>query len=167
MSTDWMLRAACKNEDPELFFPVGISGPALRQVDEAKTVCRRCPVQAECLEWAIEFGQDFGVWGGMSEDERRSLKRRRERRRTPKRGSPDFEVDPHVVDLLVDGIPVPGATEVDRATAAVRMCASGVPSGKVATVVGRHDAQVRRWVRMAANGETLAAKSRLGSVDCG
>ena len=78
---DWRHRAICRDEDPELFFPVGTSGPALLQIAEAKTVCRRCPVVSECLTWALESGQDAGVWGGMSEDERRALKRRNARTR--------------------------------------------------------------------------------------
>lgn len=73
---DWRHHAACRKEDPELFFPVGTSGPALLQVTEAKAVCRRCPVTAQCLNWALRTGQVAGVWGGMSEDERRALKRR-------------------------------------------------------------------------------------------
>ena len=73
---DWRHRAICRDEDPELFFPVGTSGPALLQIAEAKSVCRRCPVVSECLTWALESGQDAGVWGGMSEDERRAVKRR-------------------------------------------------------------------------------------------
>lgn len=72
---DWRHRAACIGEDPELFFPVGTTGPALAQIAEAKAVCRQCPVNAECLRWALASGQDAGVWGGMSEDERRVLKR--------------------------------------------------------------------------------------------
>jgi WhiB family redox-sensing transcriptional regulator len=78
---DWRHRAICRDEDPELFFPVGNSGPALLQIAEAKAVCQRCPVTSECLAWALETGQDAGVWGAMSEDERRSLKRRRARAR--------------------------------------------------------------------------------------
>ena len=73
---DWRHDAACREVDPELFFPIGNSGPALLQIEEAKQVCRRCTVMEECLRWAIESGQDAGVWGGMSEDERRALKRR-------------------------------------------------------------------------------------------
>ena len=73
---DWRHRAACRDEDPELFFPTGNSGPALHQIREAKSVCRRCPVASTCLTWALSSGQDAGVWGGMSEDERRALKRR-------------------------------------------------------------------------------------------
>ena len=73
---DWRHRALCRDEDPELFFPIGTTGPAASQVDEAKQVCRRCTVVEPCLEWALETGQDAGVWGGTSEDERRVLARR-------------------------------------------------------------------------------------------
>ncbi|MGO1666804.1 WhiB family transcriptional regulator [Flaviflexus sp.] len=78
---DWRHRAACLTEDPELFFPIGNSGPALAQVEQAKAVCNRCEVRDTCLKWALETGQDVGVWGGMSEEERRSLKRRNARAR--------------------------------------------------------------------------------------
>jgi WhiB family redox-sensing transcriptional regulator len=77
----WRNRAACLDEDPELFFPMGNTGPALLQIEEAKSVCRRCEVVETCLKWSIESGQDFGVWGGLSEDERRALKRRYARAR--------------------------------------------------------------------------------------
>jgi WhiB family redox-sensing transcriptional regulator len=63
--------------DPDLFFPIGTTGPALAQVQRAKTVCARCEVRGECLEWALATGQDCGVWGGLSEDERRILTRSR------------------------------------------------------------------------------------------
>jgi WhiB family redox-sensing transcriptional regulator len=76
---DWRHQAACLAEDPELFFPIGNTGPALVQVEQAKSICRRCTVTEPCLEWAIATGQDAGVWGGLSEDERRLLKRRRVR----------------------------------------------------------------------------------------
>lgn len=78
---DWRHKAVCRDEDPELFFPVGNSGPAIAQIASAKQVCTRCPVVTECLTWALETGQDAGVWGGMSEDERRALKRRNARTR--------------------------------------------------------------------------------------
>ena len=77
---DWRDRAACRDEDPELFFPVGTTGPALVQIEQAKAVCRTCPVVAPCLAWALD-GNVSGVWGGMDEDERRSLKRRAARER--------------------------------------------------------------------------------------
>ncbi|MFF1443258.1 WhiB family transcriptional regulator [Streptomyces sp. NPDC058295] len=73
---NWREHAECRNEDPDLFFPIGTSGPALLQTEQAKAVCRRCPVLEQCLEWAMETDQTLGVWGGTSENERRALKRR-------------------------------------------------------------------------------------------
>jgi WhiB family transcriptional regulator, redox-sensing transcriptional regulator len=72
---DWVRRARCIGVDPELFFPVGTTPPAMAQVAAAKAVCRACPVRVECLEWALATGQDSGVWGGTSEEERRTLRR--------------------------------------------------------------------------------------------
>lgn len=72
----WRNRSACLDESPELFFPIGNTRPAALQIEAAKAVCRRCAVAATCLTWAVEARQDTGVWGGMSEDERRALKRR-------------------------------------------------------------------------------------------
>lgn len=71
----WSHLAACLTEDPELFFPVGTTGAAFDQLQKAKAVCRRCPVQQQCLQWALEHNQDAGVWGGLSEDERRNIRR--------------------------------------------------------------------------------------------
>ncbi|MGW0946207.1 WhiB family transcriptional regulator [Streptomyces sp. NPDC002623] len=73
----WRERAACLRVDPDLFFPVGHTGPALDQIDEAKAVCGRCPVMEQCRDWAVEAGQVEGIWGGMTESERRALRRRR------------------------------------------------------------------------------------------
>jgi WhiB family redox-sensing transcriptional regulator len=77
----WRNRSACLDESPELFFPIGTTRPAVLQIEAAKAVCRRCAVAATCLSWAIETRQEDGVWGGMSEDERRALKRRNARAR--------------------------------------------------------------------------------------
>jgi WhiB family redox-sensing transcriptional regulator len=74
---DWRRRSACKDEDPELFYPVGSSGPAETQLLEAKAVCARCPVRKVCLAWSFEIKAEAGVWGGMSEEERRNLKKSR------------------------------------------------------------------------------------------
>ena len=82
--SDWRDSAACLTVDPELFFPTGSlsKGPGYEQQEKAKRVCGRCAVQDVCLMYALETGQDSGVWGGLGEDERRALKRRaiRERR---------------------------------------------------------------------------------------
>ena len=75
----WRNYATCLGEDPELFFPIGNAGPAFVQIEEAKAICRRCQVVDTCLSWALDSGADTGVWGGLSDDERRSIKRRRAR----------------------------------------------------------------------------------------
>lgn len=68
---DWTERALCAQTDPEAFFPEkGCS------TLDAKKVCRACEVRAECLQYALEHDERFGVWGGTSERERRALKRR-------------------------------------------------------------------------------------------
>jgi len=79
---DWRHDAECVHEDPELFFPIGNTGPALLQIEDARAVCRRCPAIEACLAWALESGMGEGVWGGMSEDERRAFKRREARARS-------------------------------------------------------------------------------------
>jgi WhiB family redox-sensing transcriptional regulator len=74
---DWRRRAACRGEDPELFFPVGSTGPAaLAQSTEAKKICARCPVRRACLVFAMATGQEYGIWGGLTESERSQLRRR-------------------------------------------------------------------------------------------
>jgi WhiB family redox-sensing transcriptional regulator len=72
---DWRDSALCRDEDAELFFPIGTTGPAELQLEEAKAVCRRCAVTTRCLNFALDTGQHDGVWGGMGEDERRGLAR--------------------------------------------------------------------------------------------
>jgi len=68
---DWQDRALCAETDPEAFFPE--KGGSTR---EAKRICQGCEVRAECLEYALEHDERFGIWGGYSERERRKLKRR-------------------------------------------------------------------------------------------
>jgi WhiB family redox-sensing transcriptional regulator len=77
----WRNQAACLDEDPDLFFSVASTSLAAVQVAQAKAVCGRCEVAPACLRWAMQTHQDAGVWGGMSEDERRALRRRTTRAR--------------------------------------------------------------------------------------
>ncbi|MFE9775369.1 WhiB family transcriptional regulator [Streptomyces sp. NPDC005931] len=73
---EWLRSAACAGEDPELFFPVGTSGPAVRDVTAAKRVCARCPVTTQCLDYALSSGgRASGVWGGTCDEEREELLR--------------------------------------------------------------------------------------------
>jgi len=83
ITTTWRDVAACRDSDPNLFFPVGTTGPALDQIAEAKAICAGCMVQDECLQYALESNQEAGVWGGYPEDDRRRLRKRwlAERRR--------------------------------------------------------------------------------------
>ena len=84
----WRERAACQHVDPELFFPISNSGPSLRQIDEAKALCGRCPVAKECLDWVVRVGQLDGIWGGTTEKERGAM-----------RGLDDLRVQPCPSDL--------------------------------------------------------------------
>ena len=72
---DWREGAACRHTDPDLFFPVGTTGPAVEQIEAAKAVCRRCESQTACLEFALATNQESGVWGATSEEERRKLRK--------------------------------------------------------------------------------------------
>lgn len=74
---DWRTTAACSDTDPELFFPVGTTGPAVDQIAAAKAVCMTCLSKTECLEFALTTHQDSGVWGGLAEEERREIRRAR------------------------------------------------------------------------------------------
>lgn len=73
----WRRHALCRDTDPELFFPVGTTGTALTQIERAKQVCGECAVRAECLEFALTTNQDSGIWGGLTEEERRDIRRER------------------------------------------------------------------------------------------
>jgi len=73
---DWRDAAACRDVDPELFFPDGDVKSVRAQVAMAKLTCRRCPVSTTCLSWALASGQEAGIWGGLTEAERHRLLRR-------------------------------------------------------------------------------------------
>jgi len=73
---DWQAKAACSEVDPEIFFPErGGSSKA------ARAVCSRCDVRMNCLEYALNNKEQFGIWGGTSERERRRLRKERARRK--------------------------------------------------------------------------------------
>lgn len=73
---DWQVNAACNDVEPEIFFPErGGSSKA------ARAVCNECSVRDQCLEYALNNKEQFGIWGGTSERERRRLRRERARRK--------------------------------------------------------------------------------------
>jgi WhiB family transcriptional regulator, redox-sensing transcriptional regulator len=73
---EWWSLAACQSTDPDLFFPISAAGPAQLQVERAKAVCAGCPVRSDCLRYALAAGPLQGVWGGLTEEERRLLRQR-------------------------------------------------------------------------------------------
>jgi WhiB family redox-sensing transcriptional regulator len=75
----WLREAACGNADPDLFFPDDSRSPA----PEAKKLCTTCPVQPDCLQYSLAAGEEFGVWGGLTEKERHDLPSHRRNKNTP------------------------------------------------------------------------------------
>ena len=103
MTGDWRPHAACQGEDLELFFGPDEGGHTPEQIAAAKAVCMWCPVRAECLAEALETRSDYGVWGGLTGDERLALRRQQQaqsRTRLPAgkaaRGNPEDRW--HVLD---------------------------------------------------------------------
>jgi hypothetical protein len=80
-AADWRDAAACREVDPDLFHPAGTTGPYALQIAEAKSVCRRCPVRDVCLDYAFTHGIDSGIFGGLTEQERRATRRASQRRK--------------------------------------------------------------------------------------
>jgi WhiB family redox-sensing transcriptional regulator len=76
--TNWRESAACRYVDPDLHFPKANTPDGLKQLKDAKRVCAGCPAREACLEWALSTGQTAGVWGGMSERQRKGMRRPRE-----------------------------------------------------------------------------------------
>lgn len=72
MNVSWRQRAACRGVDPDVFYPVSDE-----EAEEAKAICRVCPVRESCLEYALANRERDGVWGGATERERRRLIRQR------------------------------------------------------------------------------------------
>lgn len=70
----WRDDAACRNTDPDLFFPVGSAGEAAEEARAAIAMCRRCPVRENCLEFAMVTNQRDGIWGAASEEDRRRMR---------------------------------------------------------------------------------------------
>ena len=75
IDTKWREHASCRSCSPDLFFPAGTTGAARHEIAAAKAVCEACPVQSQCLRFALKTGQAYGIWGGTTEDERVAIKR--------------------------------------------------------------------------------------------
>lgn len=145
--TDWRDEAACREADPELFFPVGTTGSALGQIVRAKAVCAGCGVRGECLAFAMKALSE-GVAGGMTADERRQLRPVRASR--PVRG-----VNGAVVGALAGGERVQGATRREVAAAAVALHHDGCAVGRIIALLGVGDREVYRWLERYRCGDPL------------
>lgn len=84
MSGSWRLDAACRELDPELFFPHSDSQLNAAQIRKAKAACANCPVAEACLAWALEHNVTDGIWGGATEAQRKGIRRRRGRQTQPR-----------------------------------------------------------------------------------
>jgi len=71
--TTWRDQASCRQLDPGVFFPAG--DLVAQEIEDAKAICESCPVQSDCLQFALENKQEDGIWGGTDEVERRRLRR--------------------------------------------------------------------------------------------
>jgi WhiB family redox-sensing transcriptional regulator len=76
--SDWRLRGACVDLDPDDFFPVGSERAMARRYESARRACRACPVITQCLQFALDSDTDFGMWGGCTPRERRRMRWRRD-----------------------------------------------------------------------------------------
>ena len=111
----WRINAMCRDLDPDLFFPVGVTGGAVDQIDAAKEFCDICPSQNQCLEFAVTTNQEYGVWGGTTEDERRVLRRQwRAQNRRPAKAQRRSDAITATVQSELVGTPV--AMPVTRAS---------------------------------------------------
>ena len=136
VTNDWRSQALCAQVDPELFFPEkgGSAEPARR-------VCLRCPVTRECLEFALEHDERFGVWGGLSEQERRDLARARQEAADPGERSP-------------------GLTSRGNGRWAITVAyrrPDGVRGHLCTTVTGDRDTALRRLAEVRARAAALSA----------
>ncbi|MGW4559473.1 WhiB family transcriptional regulator [Streptomyces sp. NPDC004365] len=81
----WHEKAACRDCDTDLFFPISMQGAGRRQADEAKAVCSMCSVREQCADWAVDTAQQYGIWGGMDEAELAQATRTASRSRLQRR----------------------------------------------------------------------------------
>ncbi|MFE5402568.1 WhiB family transcriptional regulator [Streptomyces sp. NPDC056580] len=73
--SDWRDRAACVGEDPEIFFPLSDLIAPGAEASLARAICRRCPVITDCRTWALDHGEDDGIWGATTAAQRRAIRR--------------------------------------------------------------------------------------------
>ena len=85
---NWRSAGACLSADPDLFFPISTTGPAVGQIAQAKAICGACEVRRECLEFALSHDQVYGIWGGTTPEDRQRQRRRQRRAAAARRAVP-------------------------------------------------------------------------------
>lgn len=78
-AANWRSASACLDADPDLFFPISMTGRAVEQIAKAKSICAGCEVRAQCLEFAQANDPIYGIWGGTTPAERERTRRRQRR----------------------------------------------------------------------------------------
>lgn len=133
-TSTWRARAACRGADTNLFFPERGESTAA-----AKAVCAGCPVASECLDYALDTLEHHGIWGGLSERERRKVRRQRAAARRVSRTAGTVTVT--AADI---------ATEAARRDTVHRLYRSGMTAIAVAAATGMSESTVWRLLRSAA-----------------
>jgi len=78
-ASDWRTAGACLTADPDLFFPISGGAPSAREEAKALRICARCVVRQRCLDFAVQMGESYGIWGGTTPGERVRARRRKSR----------------------------------------------------------------------------------------
>lgn len=152
---EWRERAACRDADPELFFPTAESGPARDvEVAEAKAVCRRCPVRAQCLDEALAR-IPYGIAGGLTEHERRLLRRGDTHRTAEVRATGE---DVLRRDGLRSGLTALSIAQ-QRARVGRRLLVNGRDAAQVAQMCGVSTRTVQRWATSTTTTSTTGVTS--------
>lgn len=138
--TDWRKDAACRDTDPDLFFPIGTAGASLRQIEEAKRICRICPAHVQCLAWALDTGVADGVWAGTTPDERRMIRSLLTRKKTRKEHNDDK--NPHPAEREEHSVRAPAAQP--KAARILRRAGAGRGAGGTGTMVASDAARNQR-----------------------
>ena len=145
---NWRIRAACRYEDPDLFFSSeGDRGQHSRdRVDEAKRVCNRCPVKSECLGDALRRDDRYAIAGGLTPSERET---------STKQATTLDGHDDDAISRLMEGGPADGASRVDIAYACVRMWAASreLSQADLARRFGITDTVVNNWINRYKRGK--------------
>jgi hypothetical protein len=154
----WRDRAACRDTDPELFYPAAESGPTRHaQVAAAKAVCARCPVRTECLTEALAR-IPYGIAGGLTEHERRRLRQTDHAPTAQARTGSDTAAAGEAGEVWVDG-PRPGWTTAQRAGTGRALLAAGRPARQVARACGVSTRTAERWAATSTSTSTTASRS--------